>query len=94
MVSYSGGEKMLEDALSRCSHFYIDGKWVRPSSDNFESFENKIPTTGETVAKVAQASKEDVDLAVKAAKRCLNSDGWGYKSTGAQRAPFRKLGKS
>jgi|EP00945_MAST-04E_sp_MAST-4E-sp1_P002857 betaine-aldehyde dehydrogenase len=94
MVSYSGGEKMLTDALSRCSHFYIDGKWVEPSKKDFETFEKKIPTTGETVAKVAQASKEDVDLAVAAARKCLNSDGWGYKSTGAQRAAIlRKLGK-
>ena len=85
---------MLTDALSRCSHFYIDGKWVEPSKKDFETFEKKIPTTGETVAKVAQASKEDVDLAVAAARKCLNSDGWGYKSTGAQRAAIlRKLGK-
>jgi betaine-aldehyde dehydrogenase len=38
------------------------------------------------VGEIANATAEDVDLAVQAAKKCLNSANWGYKSTGAQRA--------
>lgn len=46
------------------------------------------------LCEVAAASKEDVDLAVAAAKKCLNSPQWGYASTGKQRADLlRKLGK-
>lgn len=44
------------------------------------------------IAEVANATAEDVDLAVQAAKRALHSDNWGLKSTGAQRAVIlRKL---
>ena len=40
----------------------------------------------------AAGTKEDVDLAVEAAKRCLNGPDWGYASTGKQRAVvLRKL---
>ena len=44
---------------------YINGKWV-PASDG-ATFVTKNPATGETLAKCAQATKEDVDAAVKAA---------------------------
>jgi acyl-CoA reductase-like NAD-dependent aldehyde dehydrogenase len=50
------------------------------------------PATNEVIAEVANATAEDVDLAVQAAKRALYSDNWGIKSTGAQRAAIlRKL---
>lgn len=46
------------------------------------------------IAKVANATAEDVNLAVEAAEKCLHSENWGYKSTGAQRAVIlRKLGE-
>ena len=51
------------------------------------------PTTGEVLCEVAAATSEDVNLAVAAARVCMESESWGYKSTGAQRAEIlRKLG--
>ena len=44
------------------------------------------PATDKNFAENANATKEDVDIAVAAAKTYLNSKIWGYKSTGAQRA--------
>ena len=38
------------------------------------------------ITEVANATAEDIDIAVKVAKRTLFSDHWGYKSTGSQRA--------
>ena len=53
-----------------------------------------FPSSAASSAKAA-ADKDDVDLAVKAAKTCLYSDNWGYKSTGKQRAVIlRKLSSS
>jgi betaine-aldehyde dehydrogenase len=73
------------------TRLYIDGKYVNPVRG--QTFENVNPATGEKINDVSAATAEDVDLAVAAAKRCLNSDGWGYKSTGAQRAVIlRRLG--
>jgi betaine-aldehyde dehydrogenase len=71
-------------------YLFIDGKLQKPVKGT--TFETVRPTTGEVLTEVAAATKEDVDLAVKAAKRCLYSDNWGYKSTGKQRAEIlRKL---
>ncbi len=63
---------------------WIDGQFQKPV--NGTTFETARPATGELLTEVANATKEDVDIAVQAAKRCLYSDGWGYKSTGKQRA--------
>jgi len=46
---------------------YIDGKWV-PSSDG-ETFDVVNPATEEVILQIAAATAEDVDAAVKAARR-------------------------
>jgi betaine-aldehyde dehydrogenase len=59
-------------------------------------FERKLlPTfSGTEISKVANGTAEDIDIAVKAARACLNSSEWGYASTGKQRAIIlRKLGQ-
>ena len=68
------------DAHGRAFGHYIDGKWTAVGA---ESFETKNPATGEVLAKVATASAEDVDAAVKAARAAL--PGWQALS-GHQRA--------
>lgn len=40
------------------------------------SFKTYNPATGEVIAKVAEASAKDVDLAVKAARKALESGPW------------------
>lgn len=72
------------------TELFIDGQYVSPVKKG--TFPIYNPATGERVCDVANATAEDVDLAVKAAQKCLHSDNWGYKSTGAQRAAIlRKL---
>ncbi|HEV8535704.1 MAG TPA: aldehyde dehydrogenase family protein [Candidatus Limnocylindria bacterium] len=51
---------------------YIDGRWVDGSGGG--TFEDIDPATGEVIASVAKATREDVDRAVDAARRAL--DGW------------------
>ena len=73
------------------TRLFIDGEYCEAAQGG--SFENVNPATAQKICDVSAASVEDVDVAVKAAKRCLYSDDWGYKSTGAQRAVIlRKLG--
>lgn len=50
---------------------FIDGKFV-PASDG-KTFEAHNPANGEVLASFAEATREDVDLAVKAAQRALKS---------------------
>ncbi len=62
---------------------FIDGKWVNAASG--KTFATLNPATGATICQVAEADAADVDLAVKAARRALESGPWG-RMTGADRA--------
>jgi aldehyde dehydrogenase (NAD+) len=52
----------------------IDNQWVDPVEGG--SFETYNPATGEVISKVAAASAKDVDKAVRAARRALESGPW------------------
>lgn len=53
---------------------FINGTY-RPSGEG-RSFENHAPTTGEVIAQIHEASRQDVDDAVAAARRALSGQ-WG-----------------
>ena len=55
-------------------NFYIDGKWVTPNSKKEIKVIN--PATEEDCAVISLGNKEDVDLAVKAAKGAYSS--WSF----------------
>src|SRR5918996_479131 len=67
-------------AVSKFQNF-IGGEWV--DSAGGETMEVLNPATGETIAEVPQASAEDVDRAVQAAKKALPE--W-LETTPAERA--------
>ena len=46
--------------------FLINGEWVEPASGKY--YDDVNPTTGETLAQVAEGGAEDIDRAVKAAR--------------------------
>ncbi len=54
---------------------FINGEWTN-SSDG-ATFDTYNPATGETIAKVAHATKDDVDRAVKSARKALEKGAWG-----------------
>ncbi len=61
---------------------FIDGKWVKPA----KRFKTINPATDEVIAEVGEASKKEVDLAVKAARKAYEGE-WGQLS-GAERAKY------
>ncbi|AUW45845.1 aldehyde dehydrogenase family protein [Rhizobium leguminosarum] len=67
------------------SELYIDGQWVKPAKGGTCEVIN--PATEEVIHRIAAATAEDVDLAVKAARRAFDKDGWP-KLTGARRAGY------
>jgi (Z)-2-((N-methylformamido)methylene)-5-hydroxybutyrolactone dehydrogenase len=70
---------------------FIDGAW-RESSDG-GTFETVNPVTGETWARVPLGTAQDVDDAVRAARRAFEEGPWS-RSTPLQRAGLlRKLGE-
>lgn len=53
--------------LKKRYELFIDGKWVKPSSNKY--FDSINPANEEKLAEIAWASESDVDLAVKAARK-------------------------
>ncbi len=52
----------------------IGGKWV--DSRSGKTFETINPATGEVITRIAQGDSEDVDLAVKAARKAFEGGSW------------------
>jgi len=68
--------------LSRTHKLLIDNEWVSAASG--KTFPVYNPATGTVLADVAEADKEDVNRAVRAARRAFDSGPW-RRMTGAQR---------
>ena len=67
------GKKVTTPKIKQ-TKLLINNKWVDPiEGGNFKTYN---PATGEVIAKVAEASAKDVDLAVKAARKALESGPW------------------
>jgi aldehyde dehydrogenase (NAD+) len=63
---------------------FINGEFVAPHSERY--FETINPATEETLAEVAYADAEDIDRAVRAARRAYETV-WG-KLPGKERAKY------
>ncbi|MPW22415.1 aldehyde dehydrogenase family protein [Paraburkholderia sp. CNPSo 3157] len=70
---------------------FIDGRWVTPVKK--ATFETVDPSTEQVIAKVASATAEDVDLAVKAARRAFDEGPWPRMSGADRAAVLRRIGK-
>ncbi len=68
--------------LNRRYRLLIGGEWVEPASG--KSFPTINPATGETLAEIAAGEAEDINRAVAAARRALDSGPWP-KMTPAER---------
>ncbi|GII59336.1 aldehyde dehydrogenase [Planotetraspora thailandica] len=74
-------EKSVEDFVATPRQLFIDGQWVDAASG--KTFATPNPATGETLAYVAEADAEDVNRAVRAARRAFSGP-WS-RMTASQR---------
>jgi phenylacetaldehyde dehydrogenase len=72
----------IRDFVTTTRTMLIDGKWTAAKSG--KTFPVFDPATGETMAQVSAGDKEDIDLAVKAARRAFEAGPW-RKMTPSQR---------
>lgn len=68
---------------------FINGKWE--DSGNGEVFETHNPATGEVIAKVAKATKADVDKAVAAARDAFENGKWSKFSATRRARVLNKI---
>jgi phenylacetaldehyde dehydrogenase len=76
-------ERPVTEFLSQPRTMLIGGKWVEAASG--KTFETYDPATGEVLARVAEGNRNDIDLAVKAARRAFEEGPWP-KMTPADRS--------
>jgi phenylacetaldehyde dehydrogenase len=74
---------LRSELAARPRDLFIDGKFRQASSG--ETFDVIDPATGGTFASVASGGADDIDLAVKAARRCFDAGAWSNE-TPAKRA--------
>ena len=73
-----GIHPQVAEFLDKPRKMLIDGKWVNAASG--KTFPTYNPATGEVLAKVAEGDKQDIDAAVKAARKAFDSGPWSRMS--------------
>lgn len=68
---------------------FIDGKFVEASGGS--TFDNHDPATEQVTSRIAEASVDDVDAAVQAARRAFDSGVWSRLPAGARRKVLYRL---
>jgi phenylacetaldehyde dehydrogenase len=64
----------VEDFIATPRQLFIDGQWTDAASG--KTFETPNPATGETLARVAEGDAEDINRAVRAARRAFEEGPW------------------
>jgi phenylacetaldehyde dehydrogenase len=67
-------DKRVDDFITTRRQLFIDGRWVDAASG--ETFVTPNPATGEGLATVASGEAEDIDRAVRAARRAFEDGPW------------------
>ncbi len=73
-VSTAQLDNQVQEFVSRPRKMFIDGKWVEAASG--KTFPTYNPATGEVLAQIAEGDREDIDRAVKAARKAFESGPW------------------
>jgi phenylacetaldehyde dehydrogenase len=67
-------DRDVEAFIGSPRQLFINGQWCDAASG--KTFETPDPATGETLARVAEGSAEDIDRAVRAARRAFDQGPW------------------
>jgi phenylacetaldehyde dehydrogenase len=68
-------DRDVEAFIGSPRQLFINGQWCDAASG--KTFDTPNPATGETLARVAEGSTEDIDRAVRAARRAFEEGPWG-----------------
>ena len=75
--------------LSEMKTLYINGQFVKSVSE--KTFDTIDPSTGEVLATIYEGQKEDIDLAVKAARDAFDKGPWGKMNPAVRSRLMYKL---
>src|SRR5208283_40629 len=83
-------DSRVQEFVGKPRKMFIAGKWVDAASR--KTFPSYNPATGEVLAKVAEGDREDIDRAVKAARKAFESGPWPAMSASERGRLIWKLG--
>jgi len=83
-------DSRVADFIGKPRKMLIDGKWV--TSISGKTFPTYNPATGEVLAQVAEGDKQDVDAAVKAARKAFETGPWSRMQATQRSKLIWKLG--
>jgi len=89
-VSATQMHSSVQEFVGKPRKMFIDGKWVDAASG--KTFPSYNPATGEVLAKVAEGDREDIDRAVKAARKAFENSPWPAMSASERGRLIWKLG--
>src|SRR5271170_3417728 len=70
----SAVDRTVEEFIATPRKLFINGQWVEAASG--KSFQTPNPATGQTLASVAEGDSEDIDRAVRAARKAFDDGPW------------------
>ena len=80
----------VQEFIARPRKMFIDGKWTEAASG--KTFPVYNPATGEVMAQVAEGEHEDIERAVKAARKAFDSGVWTGMTASERGRLIWKLG--
>ncbi len=80
----------VQEFVGKPRKMFINGKWVEAASG--KTFPSYNPATGEVMAQVAEGDREDIDRAVKAARKAFETGPWPAMSASERGRLIWKLG--
>ena len=83
-------EDKVTSFIQKDRKMFINGKWVESVSG--KTFPTYNPATGEVLARVAEGDREDIDLAVKAARAAFEAGPWRKMSPSERGRAIWRLG--
>src|SRR5579862_2627423 len=67
-------DRNVEEFIATPRQLFINGQWSDAASG--KTFETPDPATGETLARIAEGDAEDINRAVKAARKAFEEGPW------------------
>jgi phenylacetaldehyde dehydrogenase len=83
-------DRSVQDFTTTPRKLFIDGEWVEAASG--KTFDTPNPATGQTLAKVAEGDAEDINRAVRAARRAFEEGPWGRMTASERGRIIWKIG--
>jgi phenylacetaldehyde dehydrogenase len=80
----------VQEFLGKPRKMFIDGEWVEAASG--KTFPTYNPATGEVMAQVAEGDREDINRAVKAARKAFDGGAWPEMTASERGRLIWKLG--